>query len=177
MTKDGAPQRFNNSPDQRIEIGEIKAAYGVKGWVKVFSYTRPIEQIFSYKCWLLGENADEYQLENYDQRTNSGLIAKIKAIDNRSEALTLSGKSIAIYKSELAELDEGYYWSQIIGLDVFNLKGERLGQITQMIETGANDVMVVKSGNKERLIPYAEIIVQSVVLEDGRMVVDWEPDY
>jgi 16S rRNA processing protein RimM len=166
-----------NTPDQLLDVGEIKAAYGVKGWVKVFSYTRPIEQIFSYKCWLIGKNADVYQLEDYDQRSNSGLIAKMKGIDDRTAALTLAGKSIAIYQSEVAVLDGEYYWSQIIGLNVFNCKGERLGHVSQMMETGANDVMVVITDNSELLIPYAESIVQHVELEAGRIVVDWETDY
>ena len=78
---------------------------------------------------------------------------------------------------ELAQLDEGYYWSEIIGLNVFNSKGERLGQVSQMIETGANDVMVVETANDERLIPYADSIVQRVELEAGQIIVDWETDY
>ena len=167
---------------QLIEIGEIKAVYGVKGWVKVFSYTRPIEQIFSYKSWLIGQNADKCQLEDSNQRSNSGLIAKIKGIDDRTAAVTLIGKTIAIYQSELPELDNEFYWSQLIGLEVFNSNGERLGQVAQMIETGANDVMVVKtdeieSKDDERLIPYAQSVVLSVELDDNRIIVDWETDY
>lgn len=167
---------------QLLEVGEIKAVYGIKGWVKVFSYTRPIEQIFEYKSWLIGENTDECQIEECNQRSNSGLIAKIKGVDDRTAALTLIGKTIAIYQSELPELENEYYWSQIIGLDVFNNKGETLGKVTQMIETGANDVMVVatvdiESKDNERLIPYAESVVESVELEARRIIVDWEIDY
>ena len=167
---------------QQLEVGEIKAVYGIKGWVKVFSYTRPIEQIFRYKSWLVGENADECQLEDSSQRSNSGLIAKIKGVDDRTAALTLIGKTIAIYQSELPELENEYYWSQIIGLDVFNNKGEQLGQVTQMIETGVNDVMVVATGDNEskdneRLIPYAESVVQRVELDAKRIIVDWDIDY
>ena len=177
MTKFSEPQRSDNSPDQRIEIGEIKAAYGVKGWVKVFSYTQPIEQIFSYKCWLIGKNADPYEIVDCNQRSNSGLIAKIEGIDDRTAALTMAGKSITIHQSELAELGEEYYWSQIIGLNVFNSKGEFFGRVSQMIETGANDVMVVLTDDNEQLIPYAESIVEIVDLESGRIVVEWEKDY
>ena len=173
MTK----HRSHDGSNQRIDIGEIKAAYGIKGWVKIFSYTRPIEQIFTYKGWLIGEQATECQLEDCDKRSNNGLIAKIKGIDDRTAALSLTDKTIAVYQSEFEVLDEGYYWSQLIGLNVSNRKGEHLGQVRQMIETGANDVMVVKAEDIERLIPYADSIVLKVELETGQIIVDWETDY
>ena len=166
-----------NSPHALVEIGEVKAAHGVKGWVKVFSYTRPIEQIFSYKNWIIGHQADEYQLEQCDKRPNKGLIAKIQGINDRDDALSLMGKSISVKRSELAELDGEYYWSQLIGLKVFNLKDELLGTVSSMLETGANDVMVVTTRDSEQLIPYAESIVRSVELDAARLVVDWEKDY
>lgn len=180
VNSDGTVPACRTSPDsaaQRVEVGEVKAAFGVKGWVKVFSYTRPAEQIFSYRGWLLGKEGVKCRLEDYDQRSNGGLIAKIEGIDDRTTASMLAGKAIAIHQSELAVLEEGYYWSEIIGLDVFSSSGEPLGQVTQMIETGANDVMVVRIADDEHLIPYADSIVQNVELEAGRIIVEWQSDY
>lgn len=177
MIKFRAAQESINNTHQKIDIGEIKAAYGIRGWVKVFSYTRPVEQIFSYKRWLIGSPCQVCKLEAFERRVNNGLIAKIEGINDRTAAASLSGKTISIDQSELAELDGEYYWSQIIGLSVFNTKGEHLGQVKEMAETGANDVMVLVTGKGEHLIPYARSIVQRVEPEDGRIIVDWEKDY
>ncbi len=166
--------------DRLIEIGEIKAAYGIKGWVKVFSYSRPTEQIFKYSSWFIG-NADNWQLfevENSKHRSNGGLIAKLKNIDDRTAAQFLIGKEIAIDKTELEELGDGeYYWSQLIGLEVINLKSEKLGEVIEIIETGAHDVLLVKNELTEQLIPYDKSIVLEVKLESQQMLVDWEADY
>ena len=166
--------------DRLLEIGEIKAAYGIKGWVKVFSHTRPIEQIFTYSTWYVGdgENWQKMELEDSRQRSNNGLVAKLKNITDRDSALSLAGKKIAIDKTKMAELEDGdYYWSQLLGLEVINLKSEKLGQVVEILETGANDVLVVKNEQTERLIPYAKSIVVKVRIEPGQILVDWEKDY
>ena len=163
-----------------IEVGQIKAVYGVKGWVKLFSFTRPIEQIFDYQSWRLkhGSNWIDVEVEQTKQRSNSGLIAKIKGIDSREQAQTLTGKMIAVAESELKPLDEGeYYWSQLIGLQVVNTQDEILGEVTELLETGANDVLVVKNGDNEQLIPYASSIVLNVDIETQQLTVDWEADF
>ena len=166
--------------DRLLEIGEIKAVYGIKGWVKIFSYTRPIEQIFVYPKWFIGTagNWQQIELEDSRQRSNSGLIAKFKNIDDRTLAQSFAGKNIAIEKTELTELESGeYYWSQLIGLQVINLKSETLGEVIEMIETGANDVLVVKNEQGQQLIPYDKSIVQEVRIDSQQILVDWEIDY
>ncbi len=166
--------------DRLLEIGEIKAAYGIKGWVKIFSHTRPVEQIFTYSIWHVGNsgNWQKMELQDSQQRSNHGLVAKLKNINDRDAAVSLAGNKIAIDKIVLAALEDGeYYWSQLIGLEVINLKSEKLGRIVEILETGANDVLVVKNEQTERLIPYAESIVHQVRMDSGQMLVDWETDY
>ncbi len=169
-----------DNSDRLLEIGEIKAAFGVKGWVKVFSHCRPSEQIFSYPIWHIGSAGQwrKIELQAHQQRPNGGLIAKLSNIDDRDAALFLAGQKVAIEKAELAELKDGeYYWSQLIGLEVITQKSEKLGTVIDLMETGANDVLVVKNQLTEQLIPYAGSVVLEVDIEAGRMLVDWEADY
>ena len=85
---------------------------------------------------------------------------------------------IGIPREALPEADAGeYYWADLIGLDVVNKQGELLGTVKALFATGANDVVVVQGGEKERLIPYIESVIVSVDLERRRMVVDWSLDY
>ena len=164
--------------ERLIELGEIKAAFGIKGWLKIFSYTRPIEQIFEYSNWLIGDQAEAWQIQATDTRSNNGLIVKLKGVDDRNAAQSLIGKPILVAESELAELaDDEYYWSQLIGLKVINSNSEYLGQVTGLIETGANDVLVLEDGNTERLIPYADSIVIKVDINDQTILVEWEKEY
>jgi len=166
--------------DRLIEIGEIKAAYGIKGWVKIFSYSRPIEQIFNYSNWYVGSDNSwqRIEIEDSNYRSNKGLIAKLKNIDDRNAAQSLIDTKIAIDKDELEQLEDGdFYWSQLIGLNVINTKSEELGTVVEMLETGAHDVLVVENELVQRLIPYDKSIVLEVKLESGQMLVDWETDY
>jgi 16S rRNA processing protein RimM len=106
------------------------------------------------------------------------VIANLAEVDDRDQAEALAGANIMIRREQLPDLEEGeYYWSQLIGLSVENTEGVDLGRVDQMIETGANDVLVVQ-GDRERLIPYVmEDVVKSVDLESQRIVVDWQADF
>ena len=106
------------------------------------------------------------------------VIARLEGCDDRNQAEALSGCRILIDPAQLPSLQEGdYYWSDLIGLRVESLQGEALGVVASMLETGADDVMVL-SGDRERLIPFViGDIVQQVDIDQGRLVVDWLPDY
>lgn len=165
------------TPGRLIELGEIMAAWGIKGWIKLYSWTRPIEQIFNYSHWLVGNGSSwqRIEIESTAQRANNGLVAKLAGVDDRDAAISLNGKTIAIYESELPGLNAGeYYWSQLIGLDVVDLDDAKLGTVSEMHETGANDVLVVKHQQGVDLIPYGAPVIHRVDLENGRIVVDWQ---
>ena len=163
----------------RIMLGHISGLYGVRGWVKVFSYTKPITNIFNYSPWQLYQYGQWQTLSVCEGKTHGkGIIARLETIHDRDEAARLLGADIMISRSQLptAPINE-YYWVDLIDLTVINHKGVKLGQVDYMLETGANDVIVVK-GKRERLIPF---VLGRVVLEVdlvGRVLrVDWDEDF
>ena len=169
-------------PDALIQLGRINGAYGVKGWVKVFSQTRPMEDILKYRQWQLemrpGSGIRTTVQVLAGRRQGKGIVAQISGCSNRDQAAAMRGISISVDAGELESLDEGeYYWRDLIGLTVSNQQDVELGQVSNLLETGNNDVLVV-SGERERLIPYLPgSSVISVDLAAGRMLVDWDADF
>lgn len=168
-----------------IRLGSITGSHGIKGWVKVYSYTDPIEAIFDYSPWILRKGKTEKRVEiDKGQIHGKKLIVSVAGVDTRNLADELAGFEIHVDQAALPELGEGdFYWFQLEGLDVFSKDGECFGKISHMMETGANDVMVVQPtedsiDSKERLIPYVEDdVVLKVDREDGRILVDWQADF
>lgn len=161
-----------------VTLGKIVGVFGIKGWVKVFSETRPREQIFGYSPWLLEVGGRTVEVELLDGRQQGkGLIASLKGYTDCDAARQLIGAVISIAEEDLpaAGIDE-YYWSQLTGLSVVNQQGIELGEVANLFETGANDVMVVK-GDKERLIPFTEFAVYEVDLDNKKIIVDWDADF
>jgi 16S rRNA processing protein RimM len=168
--------------DDIIIVGKITGTYGVKGWVKLFSWTEPREAIGEYRPWLLrqgnrdggGEGWREVKLESARAHAKT-VIAKIEQVDDRDAAQLLSGSEIGIYKSQLETLqDNEFYWRDLIGLRVLGKQGELLGEVQNLMETGANDVLVVR-GEKEYLVPW--VMGKSVIkvdLDRGEILVDWD---
>ena len=164
--------------DETICVGHIIGAQGIKGWVKVFSNTSPRENILSYSPWKL-KSGDEIKIVEASGRLQGkNVVVKLAGVEDRDHAIELVGSEIFILPEQLPKLDEGdYYWSDLIGLEVESLQAEPLGTIAMMMETGANDVMVLK-GDRERLIPFVmDDVVRQVDLTNKRVVVDWKPDY
>lgn len=179
------------SSDTRIFVGRVVGVFGIKGWVKIRSETEPLENIFSYSSlWLksdaAGTNATEIKFDQW-QRQGKGLIAHIEGVDDRNLAAEFVKAEIWIDKQEMPELSEGrYYWHQLIGMSVHSVgeQGETLlGTVANMLETGANDVLVVKPcegsfDSEERLIPWVlERYILNVDLDRSVIEVDWDPDF
>jgi 16S rRNA processing protein RimM len=170
--------------DDLIVIGKIVSVHGVRGEVKVFSFTDPIDNLLDYKHWTLKRDGDVRQVELAQGRLqNKVLVAKLKGLDDREEARLLAGFDICVARSLLPDLTDGeYYWYQLKGLNVIDQLGQLLGVIDHLLETGANDVMVVKPcagslDDRERLLPYTAHCVLSVDLAAGEMRVDWDADF
>ncbi len=160
-------------------VGRVVGVFGIKGWVKVFSHTQPRENILRYDPWWLAEGDGWRRVALAGgQRHGKGLIAQVAGVADRDAAQALVGRDIAIDRAQLPALPEGeYYWSDLIGLQVYGTGGVPLGRVKELIETGAHDVLVVQ-GERERLIPWAvPQIVKAVDLAAGRIDVDWAPDY
>jgi 16S rRNA processing protein RimM len=161
-----------------IEIGHVLGAHGVQGQVKVFSNTSPRENIVSYSPWLIEHDGVTTSVQVTGNVQGKNVIARIDGVISRDQALDLSGARILIHKDQLPVLQDGdYYWDQLVGLQVINTSGNKLGYIHHMLETGANDVMVVK-GDRERLIPYVmDDVVKNISLDTQQLIVDWEADF
>jgi 16S rRNA processing protein RimM len=155
----------------------VAAAHGLNGWVRIHSLTEPREAIFEYQPWLLGESLREVRLRQ-GQKHGNRLIAQLDGADNSAQATALVHRPIAVYRDQFPDLPANeYYWTDLVGLSVRLADGRELGQIENMLATGANDVMVVR-GERERLIPFvAGQYVQRVDLDARTVIVDWDPDF
>ena len=169
---------MSQDSDDLFNAGHIIGAFGVRGQVKVYSHTSPRENIVTYSPWVIEHNGARKTFEVTGSRQGKNVIARLEGIANRDQAEELTSASIFIRRDQLAPLKEGeYYWSQLQGLQVINGRGESFGSIDYMMETGANDVMVVQ-GDRERLIPFVmHEVVRKVDLDNGQVIVDWEADY
>lgn len=159
-------------------LGRIAGLFGVRGWVKVFSYTEPREAVLNYKGLLL-RRGEQWQPAGVaeGQRHGKAVIARLDGVDDRDQAKLLVGAELGVGREALPEPEDGhYYWSDLIGLNVVHRDGTTLGRIDALLETGAHDVMVVK-GEQERLIPFVrDEFVLGVDLAKGFVSVDWEWD-
>lgn len=161
-----------------LVLGRIVGLFGVRGWVKVFSYTDPREAVLNYKGWKLCQHGKWRSAEVAEgQRHGKSVIVRLEGIDDRDQAAALVGAEIGVSREALPDPEDGrYYWSDLIGMTVVHLDGTELGTIESMLETGAHDVMVL-SGDQERLIPFVkDKIVLGVDLAGKRVSVDWEWD-
>ena len=164
---------------RQVLLGQVAGVYGVKGWIRVRSYTRPPEAILSYRRWRLSLGKDEWNVElAAGRRHGKGLVAQLRGCEDRDQAVALVGADISVSREQLPPAPDGsYYWVDLIGLDIRSRDGTELGRITRMMETGANDVMVV-SGERERLIPFVpHEVVLEVDLAAGIVRVDWDPEF
>ena len=167
------------APDAVVPMGRVVGLFGVKGWVKVYSYTRPREAILKYRSWRLKLAGDWRQFELAEgRRQGLGVVARFERIEDRDAAGRLVGSDIAVERSQLPTLKPGeYYWAELEGLKVVNLEGVELGTVEHLFETGgANDVMVVM-GERERLVPYTTQTIREVDLEHGIIRVDWDAEF
>ena len=161
-----------------VIMGRVTGLHGVRGWVKVHSYTRDHLDIMEYGRWWLHLTGAWREIELQEGRAQGrGIVVHLKGVDDRDQATALVGADIAIPRAQLPRLKKGeYYWSQLAGLRVINLQGVELGRVSHLFETGSNDVLVVV-GDQERLIPYLLDVVQAIDLDAGVLQVDWDADF
>jgi len=164
-------------------MGRVIAPYGVYGWLKVIPDTEEFDGLLNYKTWWLGKDAVWNELKVESAKThNDVLLVKLQGVDDRDLAHACKGKQIAVPRALLPEPEENeYYWSDLIGLTVKNQQNVDFGKITDVFETGANDVIVVQSqeaGEKrERLIPFTAQTILDVSLQNRTMLVEWDEDF
>ena len=179
MTQAALPSR-----DDLIQVGHVHTAYGIKGWVWVMSRTEPIANIFSYGPWYLDRAGTLAKVVLVDHRAQGkGLVAQFAGCEDRNSADLMIGATIWVPKSALQTLaaDE-YFWSDLIGMRVVTEQGVLLGCVDDMMETGANDVIVLKAcdgsvDDQERLLPWVNQVVLKVDREAKCITVDWDPEF
>lgn len=161
-----------------VILGRVSGLFGVRGWIKVFSHTSPRTNILDHKTWYLSmEGGREKVLVKDGRAHGKGVVARLEGFDDRDRAAELLGADIAVPRDRLPEAEEGrFYWTDLEGLRVQTLEGDELGKVDHLIETGSNDVMVVK-GERERLIPFIDQVISAVNLDAGVITVDWDPEF
>jgi 16S rRNA processing protein RimM len=177
-----------------VVMGRVVAPYGVYGWLKVVPDTEAIDGLFDYDTWWLGKGDDWREMVVETAKIhNDVIVVKLEGIDDRDAAFACKGKQIGVPREQLPEPDANeYYWSDLIGLRVKNQQGIDFGVITEVFETGANDVLVVKPDAvkhetvksedakekpQERLLPFIAAVVIEVDLKAKTMLVDWDEDF
>ncbi|WP_457668792.1 ribosome maturation factor RimM [Thiolapillus sp.] len=164
--------------DWLVTLGRISGLHGVQGWLKVFSDTRPRENILEYSPWYLrrGQGWEKWIPEN-GRRQGKQVLVKLQGCNDRESARELMESAIAVRRSQLPESANEYYWADLEGLQVVTTQGVELGTVSYLFETGANDVLVVQ-GERERLLPWIwKQVIRNVDLAQGRIVVDWDPEF
>ncbi len=163
-----------------IVIGKIVGVHGIKGWLKILSFTRPRQNIFDYGPWLVKQSEEWQEIQLLEGKPQGkGLVASLEGITDRDEAMALVSSEIAIDRDQLPEPKEGeFYWHDLINMQVINQQNEVLGVVKELLETGANDVLVVGADKQRYLIPYVkDVYIKDVDTEQGVIQVDWQSDY
>lgn len=175
-----APSPDAGREQDRIVLGRITGPFGVRGWLKVASYTDPREQILEYELWradLPGGVVRE--LRHLEGRPHGkGLAVRIEGIDDRDAALALGRPELWVERRQLPALESGeYYRADLIGFEVVNLAGQPLGRVDHFLDLpAANAVMVVK-GEREQWVPVGGQQLFRVDAARGRITVDWDPEF
>ena len=165
--------------DDLLVMGRIAAPYGVKGWLRVTPFTETPENLLEYTPWYLGRQDEWREARLLEGKPHGkGLVVRLEGCTDRDAAAALSGTDIAVYRSQLPDTQENeYYWSDLIGLQVVTIDGRTLGRVDHLLETGANDVLVIR-GERERLVPFVQgEVIRSIDLHNGEIRVDWDPDF
>ncbi len=160
-------------------MGRVAGSFGVRGWLKVAPYSAEVDALAAHPAWWLkGRDGEWRELAVEETKVHGAqLLAKLAGVEDREAALALKGAVLAVAREALAEPGAGrYYWSDLIGLDVVNGRGERLGTLRAMYSNGAHDVAEVVA-ERARLLPWVPAVVRRVDLAARRAEVEWEADW
>jgi len=163
-------------------MGRVTAPFGVKGWVKIYALTARLGNLLGYPVWWLGHDGDWREMQVAAAKVHGKtLVAQLTGIEDREAAVRLKGLEVAVPRSQLPGAAENeFYWADLIGLRVVNTEQHEFGRVVRVMQTGANDVLVVAGGNgneRETLIPFTAGAIRQVDLAAGVINVDWGKDY
>lgn len=161
-------------------MGRITAPYGLKGWVRIEPYSAAPDSLSDYPSWWLGRSGDWTEMKVAESALQHGasLVARLEGCVERDAALALKGSEIAVEREALPRsASNEFYWVDLVGLKVVNVKDEELGAVAELFDNGAHPVMRVVDGETERLLPFIEQVVRQVDMAEGRIRVEWELDW
>lgn len=172
---------MNHDPGRRILLGRVNGAFGVRGEVKLESWTQPRDAIFRYQPWILRDpQGQERELRGVRGKVSGkSLVATFPDVTDRDMVEAMRGTEIYVPRSALPPPSAGeYYWVDLEGLRVVNVEGVDFGTVSHVFATGANDVLVARTDERERMIPFVQPqYVTSVDFDAGVVTVDWDPDF
>jgi 16S rRNA processing protein RimM len=160
-------------------MGRVTAPFGVKGWFKVYTLTGRPDNLCDYPVWWLRSDGDWRETKVVAAKVQGNtLVAQLAGIDSREAAAELRGFEIGVPRDEFPAAASGeFYWADLIGLRVVNQAQDEFGRVARIVETGANDVLVVQDGKQEILIPFIASAILKVDVAAGVIAVDWSRDY
>ena len=165
--------------ERRILLGRVLGAFGVRGEMKLQSFTDPKSMLLKYQPWILVHRGVEREVSGARGRdTNKGVVLTLPDVEDRDVAEAMAGAEVWVPRSRLPRAKPGeYYWVDLEGLRVVNREGIELGKVDHLFETGANDVMVV-AGERQHLIPFlTDSFILSVDFEAQLVTVDWDANF
>lgn len=154
-------------------MGRVAGPYGVRGWLRVVPYSDERDALVGHGEWWVG---DELRRVEDAKQHGAAVVAKLEGVETPEAAQALKGRTVAVPRSSFSAPEEGrYYYADLVGLEVVNLQGERLGRVASLDSNGAHDVMALDEGR--RLLPWVPHVVHKVDLAAGRIEVDWGTDW
>ncbi|HBF46703.1 MAG TPA: ribosome maturation factor RimM [Shewanella frigidimarina] len=175
-----------SSNQELVVLGKLGSSHGIKGWLKITSYTDSVEGIFDYSPWLIKEQGVWREVKVAQWRfQGKAVVAELEGVATREHAQMLTNCEIAIMPEQMKDLDDSeFYHRDLIGCEVANINGYNMGIVDQIVETGSNDVLLIKAnakdafGKAERMIPFVpEQFIKQVDLQGKQILVDWDPDF
>jgi len=164
-----------------VELGRVDGAWGTSGWVRIYSLTDPRENIFDYQPWRTDGEPGQLHVRRW-RRQGPRLLAQLDEIGDRHGAESLRGLHLFVERTRLPDPPaESYYWTDLLGLEVVDTRGHRLGCVSGLMDAGAHDVLEVESPPPEVrsiLIPFVQPrFVRCVDIARRRIEVDWDPEW
>ena len=175
-----------SSKQEPVVLGKLGSSHGIKGWLKITTYTDSVEGIFDYSPWLIKEQGEWREVKVLQWRfQGKAVVASLEGVETRDQAQMLTNCEIAVTPQQMQTLPEDeFYWRDLIGCEVVNTKGYNMGKVQEIVETGSNAVLLVKAnakdgfGKAERMIPFVtEQFIIEVNLTEKQIIVDWDPDF